>query len=131
MGGGDHVLGGTETLPKAQGKGDVYLLRLILHDWDDAEAVRILAAVHEAIGTSGATLCILDVRAEDRLYFCTPATVLLVPPSHAVRLRVLSGSLRVLYLPWTATLFRSLCRESGATHSARCLCYAKLTWKLA
>jgi O-methyltransferase domain len=50
------------TLPKARGKGDVYLLRLILHDWDDEQAVKILSSVHQAIGDSGATLLILDVR---------------------------------------------------------------------
>jgi 6-hydroxytryprostatin B O-methyltransferase len=51
-----------ETIPKAKGKGDVYLLRLVLHDWPDADAVRILSSVRQAIGSSGATLLILDVR---------------------------------------------------------------------
>lgn len=38
--------------------GDAYLLKNILHDWDDAECVRILANCRDAVAGQGATLLI-------------------------------------------------------------------------
>lgn len=39
--------------------GDSYLLRLILHDWDDAHALQILQSVRRAMGT-GSHLLVID-----------------------------------------------------------------------
>eukprot|EP00884_Botryococcus_braunii_P019163 jgi/Botrbrau1/5930/Bobra.0366s0104.1 len=65
-----------ETLPKARGKGDLYLLRLILHDWSDEEAIKILASVHQAIADTGATLLILDGMPNDNWKDATNRVVL-------------------------------------------------------
>ncbi len=51
---------GAETLPEPRG-GDVWFLRYILHDWDDADAARILAALRAAMGATKVTLCIVEV----------------------------------------------------------------------
>ncbi len=40
--------------------GDAYLLKLILHDWDDEHAVRILQAIARAMGERHAVLCVLE-----------------------------------------------------------------------
>jgi hypothetical protein len=52
-------------------EADCYLLRLILHDWDDAHAVQILESVRHAM-TSGTQLLVIDhllpARADDSLY---------------------------------------------------------------
>ena len=40
-------------------EGDCYLLRLILHDWDDAHALRILETVRRAMGP-GSRLLVID-----------------------------------------------------------------------
>eukprot|EP00884_Botryococcus_braunii_P012148 jgi/Botrbrau1/20934/Bobra.0135s0062.1 len=49
-----------ESLPKGKGKKDVFFLRSILHDWDDESCSKILRALHTAIGSSGATLLLVD-----------------------------------------------------------------------
>eukprot|EP00884_Botryococcus_braunii_P008292 jgi/Botrbrau1/17464/Bobra.0054s0051.1 len=49
-----------DTLPKAESSKEVYSMRLILHDWDDDDCVKILRSVRQAIGTSGASLLIID-----------------------------------------------------------------------
>ena len=41
--------------------GDVYLLRLILHDWTDADSIVILSNIRAAIGTAKARLVIAEV----------------------------------------------------------------------
>ncbi len=41
--------------------GDVYILSNVLHDWDDAEALSILRAVHEAMGPTGHLLVVENV----------------------------------------------------------------------
>jgi precorrin-6B methylase 2 len=38
--------------------GDVYLLSMIVHDWDDDEAIRLLSAVRQAIPPSGRLLVV-------------------------------------------------------------------------
>jgi hypothetical protein len=45
--------------------GDVYLLRHILHDWDDDRAVRILANCRRAMGPAGRLLLIETVLRPD------------------------------------------------------------------
>jgi hypothetical protein len=52
------VVGGSffEAVPEG---GDVYLLKAVLHDWDDAEARAILTACRRAIGRNG-TLLVLE-----------------------------------------------------------------------
>lgn len=40
--------------------GDAYLLKLILHDWDDEHAVRILQTIARAMAGRRAAVCILD-----------------------------------------------------------------------
>lgn len=49
------------TLPKAK-DGDVYVIRLILHDWDDADSTLILSNIRKAIGSADAKLLIVEVR---------------------------------------------------------------------
>jgi len=40
--------------------GDAYLLKLILHDWDDERAVCILQTIARAMGERRAAVCVLD-----------------------------------------------------------------------
>lgn len=40
--------------------GDAYLLKLILHDWDDEHAVRILQAIERAMGERHGVVCVLE-----------------------------------------------------------------------
>ncbi|KAK9822176.1 hypothetical protein WJX81_006917 [Elliptochloris bilobata] len=49
----------SETLPKPRA-GDAWVLRHILHDWNDEDAARILAALRRAIGATPVTLCIVE-----------------------------------------------------------------------
>jgi O-methyltransferase domain len=53
--------GDAEELPAGCGRKDVFFLRSIMHDWDDAHCLNILRALHSAIGTSGAALLLVDV----------------------------------------------------------------------
>jgi len=53
-----------ETLPKAE-DGDVYMMRLILHDWNDKDSVAILSSVRQAMGSAKATLLIVEVGSTD------------------------------------------------------------------
>lgn len=39
-----------DALPPAIGKGDVFVMRFILHDWSDSKAIKILQSVRNAIG---------------------------------------------------------------------------------
>lgn len=55
------VVFGAETLPQAEKPSTVYVMRLILHDWDDDMSIKILRSVRTAIGNSGASLLILDL----------------------------------------------------------------------
>jgi hypothetical protein len=53
---------GAETLPRPE-SGDVWVLRNIIHDWNDADSQRILSAIRAAAGaTPGVTLCFVEVR---------------------------------------------------------------------
>lgn len=45
------------------------MLRHILHDWNDADALRILAALRAAIGDAPVTLCLVEVEALRLLQF--------------------------------------------------------------
>ena len=38
----------------------MWVLRFILHDWNDHDAARILAALRGAMGTTPVTLCICE-----------------------------------------------------------------------
>jgi O-methyltransferase domain len=49
------------TLPKPKGKRNAYILRQILHDWNDGDCVRILRNLREVMAGSGASLCIVEV----------------------------------------------------------------------
>ena len=51
-----------ETLPEPRA-GDAWVLRHILHDWNDADAARILATLRAAIGAVPVTLCLVEVEA--------------------------------------------------------------------
>ncbi len=53
--------GVAETLPRAETADTVYFMRLILHDWDDEQCIKILKSVRHAIGDSGASLMVIDV----------------------------------------------------------------------
>ena len=48
-----------ETLPQGQ-NGDAYLLRLILHDWSDADCVAILKSIRKAMGATRCRLLIVE-----------------------------------------------------------------------
>jgi hypothetical protein len=52
---------GGDFLEEVPAGGDVYVLRQVLHDWDDAEAIRILESVRRAAGDSASLLVIQDV----------------------------------------------------------------------
>jgi len=54
------VIGGSffESVPSG---ADAYLMRHIIHDWDDAKAITILRNVHRAIGKDGRLLVVEDV----------------------------------------------------------------------
>ncbi len=49
----------SETLPKGR-DGDVWVLRIVLHDWDDEESVAILKSVRSAMGSARCTLTIVE-----------------------------------------------------------------------
>ncbi len=49
-----------ETMPKAM-DGDVCIMRLILHDWDDKDSIAILSSIRHAMGTAKAKLLIIEV----------------------------------------------------------------------
>ena len=53
--------GHSGTLPEAK-DGDAYVLRQILHDWDDECAATILRNLRLAISTSQAVVLIVEVR---------------------------------------------------------------------
>ena len=49
--------------------GDAYLLRFIIHDWNDADAIRILKTIRKAIGNnSNATLILIEQPIEEGVY---------------------------------------------------------------
>ena len=48
------------TMPKAM-DGDVFIMRLILHDWDDENSIAILSSIRRAMGTAKAKLLIIEV----------------------------------------------------------------------
>jgi SAM-dependent methyltransferase len=51
---GDRVrLIGGDFFEEVPSGGDLYLLKFVLHDWDDADSVRILANVRRAVAPSG------------------------------------------------------------------------------
>ena len=74
-----HVLPGTRTVLEAAGladrceliagnffesvppAGDAYLLKRVIHDWDDAQAVAILAKCHQAMAQQGKLLVIESI----------------------------------------------------------------------
>ena len=51
----------TGNLPQAR-DGDCFLMRQILHDWNDQDARLILRNVRQAMGGARATLAIVEVR---------------------------------------------------------------------
>lgn len=55
-----HALCAAETIPAGK-DGDVYVLRLILHDWMDADSVVILSNIRAAIGAAKARVVIAEV----------------------------------------------------------------------
>ena len=63
------------TLPQAQ-DGDAWILRQVLHDWDDQHATCILRSLRAAIGSTDAVVLIVEV--------CRPLTLLLVPAHDGV-----------------------------------------------
>jgi hypothetical protein len=57
---GDRVRGVAGDFFESVPAGDVYLLKFILHDWDDDSCVRILSAVRRAMNP-GARVCIVEM----------------------------------------------------------------------
>merc|ERR1712087_154054 len=62
------------TLPSAQ-DGDIYLLRYILHDWDDAACLKILSNIRENMKGSKATLLLAESAMVDRNQVSVPHTI--------------------------------------------------------
>jgi len=56
----DSVRPAAETMPQPKA-GDAWVLRHILHDWNDVDAARILAAMRAAMGSTPVTLCLCEV----------------------------------------------------------------------
>ncbi|BDA50119.1 Acetylserotonin O-methyltransferase [Coccomyxa sp. Obi] len=56
-----------ETMPKAM-DGDVFIMRLILHDWDDKDSVAILSSIRRAMGTANAKLLIIETTIGDEFF---------------------------------------------------------------
>lgn len=54
-------------IPAARNSSDVYILRVVLHDWHDDEALAILKNVRAAIGDSNATLALIEITPDDGL----------------------------------------------------------------
>lgn len=50
-----------EAIPKASGSKDIYLLSAVLHGFDDKTCLQVLHRLHEAIGTSGACVAVLEI----------------------------------------------------------------------
>eukprot|EP00884_Botryococcus_braunii_P005208 jgi/Botrbrau1/14689/Bobra.0108s0045.1 len=50
----------TATLPRPKGQSNAYIMRQILHDWNDKDCVRILKSLRQAMAGSDATLCIVE-----------------------------------------------------------------------
>jgi O-methyltransferase domain len=46
----------TDTVPAAKGPGDVFVMRVVLHDWSDEQTLEILTAMRKAIGKVFQTL---------------------------------------------------------------------------
>jgi hypothetical protein len=85
--------------------GDVYLLKHIIHDWDDARSVGILRRCREAMGP-GAVLLVIEMVAPER------------PDAGDVARRVARMDLQMLVLTpggreRTEAEFRSLLGEAG------------------
>ena len=51
---------GADTIPTGE-NGDAYLLRLILHDWNNEDSIAILSSIRQAMGTAKAKLLIVEV----------------------------------------------------------------------
>ena len=49
-----------DTLPTGE-DGDAYLLRLILHDWNNEDSIAILSSIRQAMGNAKAKLLIVEV----------------------------------------------------------------------
>ena len=69
-----------ETLPRGSrrdGKGDVYIMRQICHDWPDNATVEILTNLRTAMGDAPCTLALVEVSAHQchgSHLFCTQAS---------------------------------------------------------
>ena len=65
----------------------MWVLRYILHDWNDGDAARILAALRGAMGGTPVTLCIVEARPLNReththvFQYHTPSGVLALRPA--------------------------------------------------
>jgi hypothetical protein len=55
-----HMVLHAETLPVAR-DDDVYVLRLILHDWNDHDSITILSNIRKAMGSARTKLVIVEV----------------------------------------------------------------------
>ncbi len=60
LGVAESVRPAAETMPQPKA-GDAWVLRHILHDWNDVDAARILAAMRAAMGSMPVTLCLCEV----------------------------------------------------------------------
>ena len=50
------------SLPTAEGGGALFIMRQILHDWPDADALRILRSTRQAMGATASTLALVEAR---------------------------------------------------------------------
>lgn len=67
-----EIVGGDffEAVPEG---GDVYVLRQILHDWDDARAIRILSNCRTAIGNAAGKVLVIEAMIASNLQEALPA----------------------------------------------------------
>ena len=65
----------------AEDDGEVFVLRNIIHDWDDGKALAILRSVRAAIGHRCCTLAIIEVMASpgERQTFNRNGRITLLP----------------------------------------------------
>ena len=99
LGGRCHVLGG-DFFASVPGGTDVYILKQILHDWNDEQCVTILSNIAKGLPSNGRVLILEMVIPDDR----TPTAAQLMDPN---MLAVLPGRER------TRSEYATLFRDAG------------------
>lgn len=100
----------TGTVPAAEGPGDLYVMRVVLHDWSDEKTLEILTAVREAIGELSGTTAV-------RLWevVSTQRCVVLPATQHAAQRRPTAAPVSVERLGFQVIQLLGHAGASGAT----------------